>query len=225
MDRPVRIYLVRHGESEANVAHRFANGVEGYPLTERGRGQAEVLAERLMAELDARPTDSLHTSPVRRALETAEVLADRLQTPLSSPDAALAEFDVGDFEGTDDPEHWQAYESVMSGWLLDGEMDRRLPGGESYRDIEERFMPFLRGLIDDSTPGDTHVLVSHGGLIRTMVPLIAENVDGRFAHANGIDNVDWVLLSHTREALRCLRWGDHVFGGVRPRPPSSDRWT
>jgi len=212
LSAPIRIYLVRHGESEANVAHRFANGIDGYPLTERGRAQAEVPAGRLTAELDGRPPDSLHSSPVPRARETAQILATRLQSPLRPADAALTEFDVGDFEGTDDPLHWYAYDSLMHDWLVCGEMERRLPGGESYRDVKARFSPFLQALVAGSRPGEVHVLVSHGGLIRAVVPLIAANVDGRFAHAHAIDNASWVLLTGTTDGLRCQQWGDHTVG-------------
>lgn len=204
----VRIYLVRHGESEANVAHRFANGVEGSPLTERGRRQAGMLAARLMTELGGRPPDSLHCSPVLRARETAQILAHRLQSTLEPADAALAEFDVGEFEGTDDSQHWDAYDSLMHDWLINGEIERRLPGGESYRDIEMRFSPFLRALVAASGSGGVHVLVTHGGLIRAAVPLVAANVDGRFAHTHAVETASWVLVAGTTDGLRCERWGD-----------------
>ena len=208
---PVRLYLVRHGESEANVAHCFANGTQGYPLTARGRAQAAVLAERLTTELEGRPPDSLHTSPVLRARETAQILANRLGTPLLPADAALAEFDVSEFEGTDDAMHWHAYDTLVLDWLLGAQMQRRLPGGESYRDVDERFSPFLRALVEGSTPGQVHILVSHGGLIRAAVPLVAVNVDGAFAHDHAVDNASWVLLIATADDVCCARWGDHVF--------------
>jgi broad specificity phosphatase PhoE len=208
-----RTYFVRHGESEANVAHRFANAAHGYPLTALGRTQAGVLAERLAAELSGTPPTSIHTSPLPRARETAQILAARLGSPLQPADTALAEFDVGEFEGTDDDANWQAYDVLVRDWLLGGHLDRRLPGGESCRDIDQRFSPFFRALVEGSEPGAVHVLVSHGGLIRAVVLLVAENVDGSFAYEHGVDNASWVLLRATADGVRCECWGEHVLPG------------
>jgi broad specificity phosphatase PhoE len=53
MPPDVELYLVRHAESEANLLRRFANGVEGYPLTLRGQDQAATLAARFSAAIAA----------------------------------------------------------------------------------------------------------------------------------------------------------------------------
>ena len=208
---PIAVYLVRHGQSQANVAGVFANRVHGYPLTAQGRAQAEHLAVRLGAELAGRPLASLRTSPILRARQTAAILAVRWGTPVHPPDAALTEFDVGVYEGTTDPEHWEAFAQLVTDWLIHDQWDHRIAGGESYRDIAARFQPFLHRLLASSTPGDVHVLVTHGGLLRCMVPLIAGNINGQYATDHPLDNAAWIRLVTTPDRITCHTWGNHHF--------------
>lgn len=205
---PIDVYLARHGQSEANVSGIFANRVDGYPLTEKGRQQSEELAVRLGVELAGRPVASLRTSPILRARQTAEILAHRWGHPVHPPDVALREFDVGVYEGTTDPAHWAAFAQLVTDWLLRYRWDQRIEGGESYRDIAARFRPFLHRLLASSAPGDVHVLVTHGGLVRCMVPLIAGNINGQFAADHPLDNTAWIQLVTTPDGITCHTWGD-----------------
>ncbi|HEX2808906.1 MAG TPA: histidine phosphatase family protein [Kineosporiaceae bacterium] len=236
VDSYVDLYLVRHGESEANVSHtfanrfaeqtdrfaeqtdrfadqtdRFADQVEGAPLTERGRAQARALASRLGVALGNRRASSLRTSPVLRARQTAAILSTRLGVPVLPPCPALTEFDVGVFEGTSDRAHWDRFDALLRAWLLDDRWDQRIEGGESSRDVAARFVPFVRELVAGSVPGEAHVLVTHGGLLRSMVPRVASNVDGRFAYEHDLATTAWVQLrSRNGGGLVCRVWGDLV---------------
>lgn len=71
-----RIYLVRHGESEANSAH--IHGFGDSPLTSSGRAQADYVASRV-AKL---PIDTIISSSMTRAHETAEAIAAKTGLPL-----------------------------------------------------------------------------------------------------------------------------------------------
>ena len=106
-------------------------------------------------------------------------------------------------------------------WLVHHRWDQRIEGGESYRDIAARFSPFLHQLLAPSAPGDVHVLVTHGGLLRCMVPLIAGNIDGRYATDHPLDNTAWIRLANPRP--------DHLprLGRPTTRPPSTSTpgWT
>ncbi|MCW5857896.1 MAG: histidine phosphatase family protein, partial [Caldilineales bacterium] len=88
--------VVRHGETAANVSGAWQGSTDS-PLTERGRLQAELLAQRLAAE--GRAVAAIHTSPLGRARQTAEILAARLGHPSILPDPGLAEFHLGEWEG------------------------------------------------------------------------------------------------------------------------------
>ena len=69
MDDRIRLLLVRHGETEANVARQWTGLIET-ELTERGRAQIAAVARHLAAELDE--PAAIYTSPLKRARRTAE---------------------------------------------------------------------------------------------------------------------------------------------------------
>ena len=86
-------YFVRHGVSEWNTENRLC-GRSDVSLSDEGRRQATRLAERLRAL----PPDAIYTSPLRRTVETAEIIA---ATTGLKPivDARLVELDYGAWEG------------------------------------------------------------------------------------------------------------------------------
>ncbi len=148
-------YVVRHGESEANAARRFA-GRSDSPLTERGRVQAEAMVAVLA---DVR-FDRIVASPLRRSLDTALAVARARRMPVEvEPD--LAEIDVGDKTGT-------AFDEVrgLPEWRDDGFVS--WPGGETLEQVLERALRALRRLARE-TPGGTVLVVGHGGITRIVV--------------------------------------------------------
>jgi probable phosphoglycerate mutase len=100
----MRLYFVRHGESEANLLNEFSNRGLKHGLTEKGQQQAYALAQRLHAV----PVVAIFSSPLLRARQTAEILAHELGVAYQVADA-LREFDCGILEGKSDPASWQAY--------------------------------------------------------------------------------------------------------------------
>ncbi|GAA5008278.1 histidine phosphatase family protein [Actinopolymorpha pittospori] len=179
-----RLIFVRHGESEANLLHVFSNRGTKHGLTANGRGQALELARRLAGASVAR----IYTSPLLRAVQTAQILSRRLDVEVG-PAEALCEYDVGAYEGSDDPAHWREYEEVLNTWTLAGEWDRRVGGGESYRDIKHRFAPFVEQV---TAMSGVTVLVGHGGLYRCMLRVVLTNVTATFALIHPLANTQQV---------------------------------
>lgn len=199
----MRLYFVRHGESEANVLRIISNRGLRHGLTEKGRAQAEALAGCL-AEF---PIVSLFSSPVPRAVETAEIVAERLGLPYQIADA-LREYDRGVLEGRSDEEAWRLHREIAQDWQLRGNHQRRPTCGESFFDIRDRFVPFIEQLTrhDAHAIGDV-ALISHGGILRLMLPLVLTNVDAAFAERNGIGHTDCIIAERAPGGLRCVRWG------------------
>ena len=127
----MRLYFSRHGESEANVQRIFWNQPEGYGLTDKGRTQAETLADNLAGIQFA----ALYCSPVLRAVQTAQIVGQRLDL---APEAAdgLREWHTGILEGQGYSKetqslHWWATRQCM---VYDNH-DARIEGGESFHGI------------------------------------------------------------------------------------------
>jgi broad specificity phosphatase PhoE len=160
------VYLARHGESDWNVERRW-QGHADRPLTERGRAQAEALAEKLRGV----HLDAVYASDLRRAWETADaVAAPRGLEVVRLPE--LREVDVGSWSGfTRDecadrfPDAFVRWQEGGSGW----------DDGESYEDMGLRIVAAIQRLAAEH-PDGAILVVSHGGPIRAV-----------HAHALGVD--------------------------------------
>ena len=197
----MNVLFVRHGESLANTLRVVSNGDLPHPLTERGVQQAEQLA----IELNGRPISQIYTSPILRAKQTAEILARRLGLNVEVADR-LREYHCGDLEGKGDDETWREHSRVVNAWLYNQDFDARSSGGESFHDLERRFVPFidfLRGRYDD---GETVLLVGHGGTFRAMLPIVCENISFEFIQSAAMHNTIVIETVWTPTGLVCLNW-------------------
>jgi broad specificity phosphatase PhoE len=157
----------RHGENLANVTRTFSFRVYDESLTERGGQQARDLAARLAA---GPAPDRIVCSPLRRAAETAAILAEALGTADVTADENLREVNVGSLDGRNDTRSWAAYNRVLDAWRH-GDYAARFPDGEDCTELTAR----LRAAFTAMTgPGDDQVLVvAHGANIRAALPLLA----------------------------------------------------
>jgi len=152
------ILIARHGQSDWNQEKRW-QGHADRPLTERGREQAQSLADRLAhIELDA-----VYSSDLQRARDTAAVVADSQGIELRQlPE--LREVDVGSWSGLTRAEAEERFSEGFTRWR------EGYPGwedGETYEAMTERG----RGAVDriaDEHEGGRVLVVSHGGPIRAM---------------------------------------------------------
>ena len=153
------IFLIRHAETDA-VGKWIAGWTPGVHLNRVGVTQADRLADRL-ATTQIR---AIYSSPLERAIETAQPLATRLRLPIVEREPlgeihfgnwtarALAELDA-------DPE-WRLFNSFRSA--------HRIPGGESMLEVQSRLVSELTCLAQRH-PDETIAAVSHGDVIRAAV--------------------------------------------------------
>ena len=207
---PLTIIFVRHGESTANVGRIFANRphIPG-DLTLAGIAQAQALAR----SLEDTGLTHIFTSPLPRARQTAEIIAERFGVPVEISDA-LREYDVGDDEGLpytgDDAWRWDRYETVRRAWT-EGDRLASHPGGESLDDIERRFRAFMQVIITLHDPCDVILAVGHGGLFHAVLPSLFASVPDDIARLSSLGHTDRVVATFSDSAWRCKRWGDvHV---------------
>jgi broad specificity phosphatase PhoE len=84
-----------------------------------------------------------------------------------------------------------------------------MQGGESFLDIQARFVPFIEQLVKTHGQTDANlILVGHGGTYRMMLPLVLTNVDPAFALNNHLGNTSAVVAELRPEGLVALAWGD-----------------
>ena len=143
------ILLARHGETEWNRIGRY-QGWADPPLNETGHVQARTLAEQLRSM----PFDAVYSSDLRRARETAEIVAGPHGVPVIV-DPGLREVNVGAWSG-----------------LTRAEVERRFPGGErpggETREQHAERVLAAAERIARAHPGQRILLVSHGGTMRAL---------------------------------------------------------
>lgn len=206
----MRLYFVRHGESTANLAREFSNSGWKHPLTEKGVKQAHTAARGLSGV----NIEQVYSSPVMRAVQTAQILAESLHAPIEITEA-LREWSVGIYEGTTDPVGWGLHRQVQDDWFIHQKLDSRMPGGESFREIQERFFPFVEKLVRSGESSHRSVvLVGHGGLYVAMLPAVFRNVDSAFARQHGFPHTAYAVAETPSDGLYCVYWC-----GVSLEPP------
>ena len=154
---PTRILLARHGETEWNRLGRW-QGHADPPLNDVGRSQAAALAVQLEGDGIA----AVYSSDLRRASETARIVADRLELDVTE-DRALREIDVGAWSGLTRDEVRERYPDGFARWLA-GEIGH---DGETREELAERVVGAVER-IAASHHGQHVLVVTHGGAIRAL---------------------------------------------------------
>lgn len=145
------VALVRHGRTEWNDTGRIQGSSDVVTIDDVGRAQALAAALALLEEPYA--WDVLVASPLRRAVDTAGLIADRLGLPVVETVPDLVERDFGAAEG-------MVEEVAFARWP-----DKVYPGLEDPPSVVRRGRAALDHLAA-TRPGGHVVAVSHGGLIR-----------------------------------------------------------
>ena len=162
---PTTMLLLRHGQTVLSVEKRFS-GVGDHELTETGREQATSAADRLATS----GAVAVVSSPLRRAQQTAKLVADRLGLDVAL-DPDLRETDFGDWEGHTFVEVRQKWPRELDDWLADPSVAP--PFGESFEATTTR-VRLARDRVLASYAGQRVVLVSHVTPIKTLLRLALE---------------------------------------------------
>jgi broad specificity phosphatase PhoE len=192
------ILLARHGETDWNREKRW-QGLADHSLNARGREQARALAEKLQAV----PFSAVYASDLRRAHETALIVAERKGLAVT-PMRELREIDVGSWTGLSYDEVKErfrdAYKQVRT------RTGRGWEGGETYGEMGRRVLEAMRW-IAGAHPGEAVLVVTHSGPIRAVR-----------AHALGLDYATDRKAAPTvdRVELSAVTVADGVF---RPADP------
>jgi len=163
LDHDMEVFILRHGQSEGNARNTFQGRLD-FPLSTRGEEQAKAAGEWLA---DERP-DCVIASPLRRARETAEIIARQTGLGHVEIDDTLIEVDVGLFSGISPaiaeqkyPEIWSAFQTKS--WDA-------VPDAESSRTMYARAILAWKRIREQGLRGASRVLcVTHGGLLQWIM--------------------------------------------------------
>jgi alpha-ribazole phosphatase len=155
-----KLYLIRHGETEQNKSG-ILMGSTDTPLNDQGRLQAATLGERI----NTLEVDSIFSSPLLRAVETATLVFGK-DVPIIT-DSSLQEFHFGEWEGMHFSEIAKQYPEIWQLWLKDWELTQ-IPGAEAFDAFKHRVINFVSEVVSYN-PGKRVAVVSHGGCIRSLL--------------------------------------------------------
>ena len=156
-------YLIRHGAC-AGIGEKLWGRSAGVCLNDEGKQQAQQLAERFKNVA----LDAVYSSPLERALETAEAIARAARLEVKQL-AAFNEINFGEWTGKSldelsRDERWQRFNNQRS--------VANVPGGESFLDVQARVVAEL-GRLSQQHPNAGVAIVSHADVIKAAVGYVA----------------------------------------------------
>jgi len=189
------IILVRHGECEGNVKGVF-RGRTDFPLNERGLVQAQDLAQ----ELKGFPIKYIYTSPLFRARQTAEAIAEQCRIEVKVEEG-FNNIKLGSWEGRFMKEIAEQYPEEWELWVNNPE-ELRVEGMETLYDVQKRTKACLDSLVSRHN-GETLVVVSHRAVLKPLISACL-NIASPYFWKIHLDTASYSLLSHKKDKGYCL---------------------
>lgn len=201
---PLQIWFIRHGESEINVPGNprlTPDGGVSYPLTRKGVEQVRALA----TQLSGAPISKIYSSTHLRAIQTADAVAFEHTLTLSLAPEAV-EIDFGLLPAAN--QNGRAiYEELSRKWLIEKDLEARHGEGESFADVQRRFLPFVREVMNrHALDSGIVVIVAHSATLGFMVPMLATNVPSDFALRHPLPNTGIIKTELRDSRLLCTDW-------------------
>ncbi|RKY00018.1 histidine phosphatase family protein [Candidatus Poribacteria bacterium] len=170
----ISIMLIRHGETEWNVKEIFRGRVD-IDLSQRGVEQARRLGEYLADERIL----AIYSSPLKRAVRTAEAIAEHHNLNIRiAPE--LMDLDFGEWQGLSHEEVKRRYRELYEKWLKSPHLVR-MPGGESLEDVRERALRLIDKVTVEFGKAEGAVaLVSHRVVNKVLICALLGLDNSRF---------------------------------------------
>lgn len=190
-----RLILVRHGETDWNVAHRL-QGSSDIPLNDNGRAQARASAP-ILARIA--PVSTIVSSDLSRALETAQIIAAAMGANVVT-DARLQERSYGAWEGLVEDVRRSEHGEEHTRW--ERGLEPRVEGYEGHEAVSVRA---LAAVVDHVVGPGNHVLVSHGSTIRMLMASLLGAELGSHTIGN-LGNARWAELENPGDDDAAGNW-------------------
>ena len=164
----MKLYIIRHGETDWNVKRRF-QGHSDIPLNEEGRRLARLTAEALKTVPFAR----IYTSPLKRASETAMIIRGERKIPVIK-EPRIIEIGFGEYEGLCcGKEDYNIPDPAFMNFFNKPDQYHPPKGAESIEALRERTADFLEELVHNKDMENETILVStHGAALRGILSYV-----------------------------------------------------
>ena len=197
----MKLLLIRHGESEADLLD-VHEGRADFPLTERGRRQAQAMAS---AVAKRETITKIYASTLTRAKETATFLSSAADIPVIF-DEDLMEFNNGLLAGLSRKEAEEKYPMIP-----DLPVNQAVYGMESMLAFRQRAERALNRIVTENNSDDTVAVVSHGGMINQLYhALLGLPVESDFFFCTGDTGVHAWLLKDSGKFIVCANDRSHL---------------
>ena len=203
----MRLLLIRHGQTPANVAGALDTAFPGLGLTALGETQAAAVPDALAGER----ITALHASPLVRTQLTAAPLAAAQQLRVQVV-PGLEEVSAGSLEMRSDEEAVEAYVECLAAWTA-ADLDRTMPGGSDGHAFWARYDAAVSTVVAGRAVDETVAVVSHGAAIRVWTAL-STRMPPEEAHELRISNTGMATLEgDPGSGWRLLDWHADPLGG------------
>jgi probable phosphoglycerate mutase len=211
----MRLLLMRHGQTHANVSGELDTAHPGLDLTDLGRAQAAAAARALEGE----QIDAIYVSSRVRTHQTAQPTADdRGLTPVQLD--GLEEIQAGDFEMRNDHDSVAGYIGSVATWL-EGDLTYRMPGAETGEEFLARFDRAVREIV--AGEHDAALIVSHGAALRTWVSTRMTPHPDAPPATQPLHNTALIVLEGDFDAgWEMVSWQGHPVGGELLEDPTAE---
>ena len=206
------IILARHGETGWNVGEIFRGRID-IELSDTGVKQAELLAEYLS---DAK-IEAIYSSPLKRALRTAELVAGYHQFDVEIT-PGLVDLDFGEWQGLPRPEVEEKYKELYTKWV-DSPHQLIIPGGESLNEVRERAIAVVDRVLAEYT--GTVVLVAHRVVNKVLICFLLGLDNSHFWNIRQ-DTCGITTFACENERFMLIRHNDTSFLKSIQKAPLSD---
>lgn len=164
----MKIYLIRHGQTDWNIQGRI-QGSHDIPLNEAGQRQAEQVAKGM----DSLRVSRVFSSTLTRAVETAEKIGSRQKAEICSM-PQLIEVEFGKWEGMTWEEIMEAYPKEYRLWALNPD-EVAPPGGETQDQVISRCAHAIKEILRITGGREDVAIVSHGATIAYLISYMMRN--------------------------------------------------
>jgi len=199
------IVAVRHGETTWN-RKQLLQGWAPAPLTDRGREQAGQLGATLAARYEI---DRVLSSDLHRTEETVDILLEHFDAPVTF-ESAWRERDLGVYQGVAMAEMPERFPEHDLGEAGPEAAHRRAESGESLVGVRDRVLERWETTLAESEPGETVLVVTHGGPIRLLLGHLkdVDIAEAILAQSQGYCSINEFEVDHETDAVRIVREND-----------------